>query len=73
LPGGRLLFAATEEGSVRSYRLPLSPEFQAVRCSLTAVTRLATTRDESVLFAATGDGALFVYDVKDRDAARILT
>ncbi|KAL4457336.1 hypothetical protein ABPG75_012201, partial [Micractinium tetrahymenae] len=68
-PGGRLLFAATEDGSLRSYKLPLTPECQAVRCSLAPVTRLAASRDESVLFAATADGALFVYDVKDRDAA----
>ncbi|KAL4457327.1 hypothetical protein ABPG75_012192 [Micractinium tetrahymenae] len=68
-PGGRLLFAATEDGSLRSYKLPLTPECQAVRCSLAPVTCLAASRDESVLFAATADGALFVYDVKDRDAA----
>lgn len=67
--GGRLLFAATEDGAVRSYKLPLTPECQAVRCSMAPVTRLAASRDESVLFAATADGALFVFDVRDRDAA----
>lgn len=36
--GGRLLFAATEDGSVRAYKLPLTPDFHAVRrlcCELT--------------------------------------
>ena len=73
VPGGRLLFAATEEGSVRAYKLPLTPEHQAVRCGLAPITRLAASRDETTLFAATAEGALFVFDVKDRDAARLLT
>lgn len=67
--GGRLLFAATNDGAVRSYKLPLTPECQAVRCGAAPVTRLAASRGEGVLFAATADGALFVFDVKDRDAA----
>lgn len=29
--GGRLLFAATEDGSVRAYKLPLTPDFHTVR------------------------------------------
>ncbi|PRW57644.1 Cilia- and flagella-associated 57 [Chlorella sorokiniana] len=72
-PGGRLLFAATEDGSVRAYKLPLTPDFHAVRCGGAPVTRLALTRDESTLFAATADGCLHVLDVRDRDAARFLT
>ena len=71
--GGRLLFAATEEGCVRSYKLPLTAEHQAARCGRAPVTRLAVTRDESTLFAATADGCLFVFDIKDRDAARLAT
>lgn len=117
--GGRLLFAATEDGSVRAYKLPLTPDFQAVRnlgelaglelsclacvlsgwrpvgvwlpihqptciaratllaaqvrCGGAPVTRLTLTRDESTLFAATANGCLHVFDVRDRDAARFLT
>lgn len=70
--GGRLLFAGTEDGAVRAYRLPLSAEFQAVRCSHAPVTCLAATRDEATLFAAAADGCLLVCDVRDRDAARFL-
>jgi hypothetical protein len=73
--GGRLLFAGTEAGTVAAYRLPLGPssEPQALRCSSSPVTRLAASRDEATLFAATADGCLFVFDVRDRDAARLLT
>ena len=73
--GGRLLFAATDDGAVRCYKLPLGPacECQVLRCGGAPITRLAATRDEATLFAATADGCLFVFDVKDRDAARFLT
>ena len=73
--GGRLLFAATEDGAVRAYRLPLAPgaEHQALRCGAAPISRLAATRDESLLFAATADGCLLALDVKDRDAGRFLT
>lgn len=70
--GGRLLFAATEDGAVRSYKLPLSAEFQATRCGSGAVTCIAATHDELLLFAATAEGCVFVFDVKDRDPSRIV-
>lgn len=57
---------------MRAYRLPLSAEYAGLRCGLAAVTRLAATRDESLLFAATADGCLWALDVRDRDAARFL-
>lgn len=59
---------------MRSWRLPLTPESdcQALRCGPSPVTRLAATRDDSMLFAATADGGLLVLDVKDRDAGRFL-
>lgn len=74
-PGGRLLFAATEDGAVRAYRLPLAPgaEHQALRCGTAPITRLAATRDETLLFAATADGCLLALDVRDRDVGRFLT
>lgn len=53
---------------------PYSPSPHAqVRCGGAPVTRLALTRDECTLFAATADGCLHVFDVRDRDAARFLT
>ena len=106
--GGRLLFAAGDDGCVRSFRLPLVPAASApagsiaaaagtgntatdqptttqqqtqhqqqqqqqmvaaARCGSAAVTRIALIHDESTLFAATADGCLLVFDVKDRDAA----
>eukprot|EP00887_Chlorella_sp_A99_P007960 scaffold12.g7960.t1 len=70
--GGRLLFAATEDGAVRTYKLPLGEsEFTSARCGGGAVTRLAASADEALLFAATSEGCVFVFDVKDRDPARL--
>lgn len=69
---GRILFAADEEGGVRAYKLPLSEEHQAQRCGLgPAVARIAVTHDESLLFAATRDGCVWVYDVRDRVRERV--
>lgn len=57
-----------------AYRLPLghASEPQTLRCSASAVTRLAVSRDEATLFAATADGCLFVFDVRDQDSTRLL-
>ena len=69
IAGGRLLFAATEDGCVRTYKLPLTEEHQTARCGQAPVTRLAATRVVGTLFAATTDGCLFVFDIRDREAA----
>ena len=88
--GGRLLLAATDDGAVRSYRLPLpggdgggggeggaeaSIECQSVRAGPhgggAAVTRLAASADEALLFAGTAEGCVLVYDIKDRDPGRM--
>lgn len=78
-----MLFAADEEGCVRAYKLPLAAsttaaggsaggaaECQSQRCAAGGgISRLAVTHDEALLFAATRDGCVFVYDVKDRVGA----
>lgn len=83
--GGRLLLAGGDDGSVRSYRLPLQVgegsdgssggDCQAVRAgppgSTGGVTRLAASADEALLFAATAEGCVIVYDIKDRDPGRL--
>lgn len=55
---------------MRSYCLPLgsspSPESQAHRHGLGAVTRMALTHDSALLFAGTSQGMLVVYDVKSK-------
>ena len=37
--GGRLLIAATEDGAVRAYKLPLTPEYLAVRLGRVCLLR----------------------------------
>jgi hypothetical protein len=62
-----MLFAADEEGSVHAYKLPLSPaDCQVQRCGRGPISRISVNFDETLLFAATHDGSIFVYDVKDR-------
>ena len=70
--GGRVLFAGTETGCIRAYKYPLNGEFQEFRCCGTAIAQLMLTHDDAVLFAAGVDGSLFVFDVKDRDPARLV-
>ena len=52
-------------------RLP--PPGPQVRCGGAAISRLAASPDDALLFAATADGCLFVFDVRDRDAGRLAT
>ena len=70
--GGRVLFAGTETGCIRAYKYPLNGEFQEFRCCGAAIAQLMLTHDDAVLFAAGVDGSLFVFDVKDRDPARLV-
>ena len=65
------MFAGTESGSIRCYRLPLaSGDCQELRCCGGAVTRLALAEGDTLLLAAAADGAVFVLDVKDREPGR---
>ena len=70
--GGRVLFAGTETGCIRAYKYPLNGEYQEFRCCGVAIAQLILTHDDAVLFAAGVDGSLFVFDVKDRDPARLV-
>ncbi|KAK9915002.1 hypothetical protein WJX75_003504 [Coccomyxa subellipsoidea] len=69
-PGGKTLYAGTDTGCIRAYKLPLSGEHQEVRCFSSAVTRLRLSNDDSLLYATSAAGDLFVFDVKDRDPVR---
>lgn len=68
--GGRLLFATTARGTVRAYKLPLGEAFQEIRCSDVPLTQLALSADHLQLFAADARGAIYAFDVKDRDPSR---
>ncbi|GMH45741.1 hypothetical protein BSKO_13704 [Bryopsis sp. KO-2023] len=68
--GGRTLFAATQGGTVRSYKYPLTGEFHEYKCHNGPITRLALGFDDNVLVATSEDSSLFVFDVKDKDPTR---
>lgn len=68
--GGKTLYAGTDTGCIRAYKLPLSGEQQEVRCFSGAVTRLRLSHDDSLLYATSADGSLFVFEVKERDPLR---
>ncbi len=68
--GGRCLFMGTDGGALRSYKLPLGPDFQEARCSAGAVSRMRLGHEDAQLFVTSADGSLFVFDVRDRDPAR---
>ncbi|CAL8468481.1 g8021 [Coccomyxa elongata] len=69
-PGGKTLYAGTDTGCIRAYKLPLSGEQQEVRCFSGAVTRLRLSHNDSLLYATSADGSLFVFEVKERDPVR---
>ncbi|KAK9845760.1 hypothetical protein WJX81_001703 [Elliptochloris bilobata] len=68
--GGRCLFTGTDSGALRSYKLPLGPDFQEARFCSGAISRLRMGPDDAQLYATSADGSLFVFDVRDRDPAR---
>ena len=70
LARGRCLFAGTESGALRSYKLPLGPDYQEAHCCSGAITRLRLSPDDAQLHVTSADGSLFVFDVRDRDPAR---
>ena len=64
---GRVLFAATDAGTVRCYKFPLTGEFQEFQCHSTAITRMCINHDDSMLFCLGEDGILAILDVRDKD------
>eukprot|EP00217_Crustomastix_stigmatica_P010708 CAMPEP_0183813298 /NCGR_PEP_ID=MMETSP0803_2-20130417/52843_1 /TAXON_ID=195967 /ORGANISM="Crustomastix stigmata, Strain CCMP3273" /LENGTH=1181 /DNA_ID=CAMNT_0026058151 /DNA_START=28 /DNA_END=3573 /DNA_ORIENTATION=- len=64
---GRTLFAASETGTVRAYKLPLNGEYHEYQCHSGAITRMRISFDDSLLFCVAEDGCLFCFDVRDKD------
>ena len=65
--GGRMLFAATDTGAVRSYKFPLTGEFQSYEAHGGDVTRLRISYNDDYLFSVGSDACLYVWDIKDRE------
>lgn len=68
LAAAKVMFAASEAGGVRTYKYPLTGEFNEMKTHNGPVNRLQISWDEQLLFTASDDGCLFVYDIKDKDA-----
>ncbi|GBF89931.1 cilia- and flagella-associated protein [Raphidocelis subcapitata] len=68
--GGRVVFAGTESGALRGYRLPLNGEYYEVKLHAGPVTRLVVSWDDGTLLSAGGDGAVALLDIRDRELAR---
>mmetsp|Transcript_155 Transcript_155/g.483 ORF Transcript_155/g.483 Transcript_155/m.483 type:complete len:1201 (-) Transcript_155:691-4293(-) len=64
---GRMLFAGTETGTIRSYKFPLSGDYQEYQCHSKGVLRLSMTYDDAFLFSVGEDGVMFIMDVRDKE------
>ena len=69
--GGRQLFAATDSGAVRIYRLDGGAvagekEYQELQCHAGPVTGMRVNFDDTLLFCVGDDGVLSVFDIKER-------
>merc|ERR1719261_1363841 len=64
---GRMLFTGAENGTVQSWKFPLSHEYQEYLCHARAVTRMCITYDDSHPFTVSEDGCLLIIDVRDKE------
>eukprot|EP00163_Fabomonas_tropica_P019041 TRINITY_DN334_c0_g1_i4.p1 TRINITY_DN334_c0_g1~~TRINITY_DN334_c0_g1_i4.p1 ORF type:complete len:1057 (+),score=414.00 TRINITY_DN334_c0_g1_i4:945-4115(+) len=68
---GKMLFAGTATGTVRSYKYPLtSGEFQEFQCHSGPITRMRISTDDNSLFTVSEDGCLYIFDVRDKDKSK---
>ncbi|TMW62220.1 hypothetical protein Poli38472_009713 [Pythium oligandrum] len=67
----RMLFGATAEserpGAVRSFKFPLTGESIEFQCLSAPVTRLCISYDDGFLFAAGEDGAVCIFEIRDKE------
>ena len=69
--GGRTLYGGTESGCIRCYKLPLTGDFQEYRCFSTAVLRLRMGSEDTLLFATSADGCIFMLEAKEWEPPKI--
>lgn len=67
----RLLFGAGAEpdrpGAIRAFKFPLTGESTEFQCLSGPVTRLRVSFDDQFLFAAGEDGAVLIFEVRDKE------
>lgn len=59
-----MVLASTASGCVRAYKYPFNGEVSELRCHSSSVTCMRAFFDESLLFTAGDDGAVFIMDVR---------
>ena len=64
---GRMLFTGAENGTVQSWKFPLTGEYQEYQCHSKSVARMCITDDDSYLFTVSDDGCLIIIDVRDKE------
>ncbi|GMF25400.1 unnamed protein product [Phytophthora lilii] len=67
----RLLFGAGAEpdrpGAIRAFKFPLTGESTEFQCLSAPITRLRVSFDDQFLFAAGEDGAVCIFEVRDKE------
>jgi WD40 repeat protein/chromosome segregation ATPase len=66
-PPQRMLFVGTETGVVRSYKFPLTGEFQDYVCHDGPVTRIRVSSDDAFLFSTSSDGSVAFFQIQERE------
>ena len=67
---GRMMFAATQSGTLRSLKFPLpsdGSEFAEHQAHTGSISKLRLSYDDQYLFSAGEDGCLYVYKVTDKE------
>merc|ERR1719440_712697 len=64
---GRMLFAGTDVGTVRSYKFPLTGDYTEVQVHSGPVTRLRITTDDAYLFSVSEDSTVYIFDVRGKE------
>merc|ERR1719440_1245884 len=64
---GRMLFAGTEAGTIRSYKFPLTGDYTEIQVHSAPVTRLRITTDDAFLFSVGEDATVYTFDVRDKE------
>lgn len=60
---GKMLFAGTSKGSIRSYPCPLNGEFMEYKCIHGPITGMVLSRDEKILVVSGDDSSIFLFDI----------
>jgi hypothetical protein len=64
---GQMLFSGSKDGKVFSFGLPIGGDKIALHCHNGAVTAMAISFDDSLLFTTGEDGVLCIFSIRDKD------